>query len=97
MTMRRHLLRGIDVVVPSPGVPRSHVLLQRAVARGVPVLSEIELAARFLTCPILAVTGTNGKSTTTTLLGAMLREAGLRVFVGGNLGTPLIDACAAER
>ena len=90
------LLRGIDVVIPSPGVPRSHVLLQRALARCIPVLSEIELAARFLTCPILAVTGTNGKSTTTTLLGAMLREAGMRVFVGGNLGTPLIDACAAE-
>jgi UDP-N-acetylmuramoylalanine--D-glutamate ligase len=89
-------LRGVDVVIPSPGVPRSHVLLQRAMAQCVPVLSEIELAARFLTCPILAVTGTNGKSTTTTLLGAMLREAGMRVFVGGNLGTPLIDACAAE-
>ena len=90
------LLRGVDVVIPSPGVPRSHVLLQRAMAQCIPVLSEIELAARFLACPILAVTGTNGKSTTTTLLGAMLRETGMRVFVGGNLGTPLIDACAAE-
>jgi len=90
------LLRGVDAVIPSPGVPRSHVLLQRALAQCIPVFSEIELAARFLSCPILAVTGTNGKSTTTTLLGAMLREAGMRVFVGGNLGTPLIDACAAE-
>ena len=87
-------LRGIDVVVPSPGVAASHPLLQGAVRRGLPVWSEIELAARVLTCPILAVTGTNGKSTTTVLLGAMLREAGLSVFVGGNLGTPLIDACA---
>ena len=87
------LLRAIDVVVPSPGVPRSHGLLQRAVARGIPVISEIELAARALSCPIVAVTGTNGKSTTTVLLGEMLRGAGLRVFVGGNLGTPLIDAC----
>jgi len=90
------LLRGIDVVIPSPGVPRAHLLLQRAQAQCIPILSEIELAARFLTCPILAVSGTNGKSTTTTLLGAMLQEAGMRVFVGGNLGTPLIDACAAE-
>lgn len=90
------LLRGVDVVIPSPGVPRSHVLLQRAMAQCIPILSEIELAARFLTCPILAVSGTNGKSTTTTLLGAMLQEAGMRVFVGGNLGTPLMDACAAE-
>jgi UDP-N-acetylmuramoylalanine--D-glutamate ligase len=89
------LLRGVDVVVPSPGVARSHVLLRRAVGRGIPVLSEIELAARALSCPILAVSGTNGKSTTTVLLGAMLTEAGLRTFVGGNLGTPLIDACLA--
>lgn len=89
------LLRGVDVVVPSPGVARSHVLLRRAVARGVPVLSEIELASRALTCPILAVSGTNGKSTTTVLLGNMLKQAGLHAFVGGNLGTPLIEACMA--
>jgi UDP-N-acetylmuramoylalanine--D-glutamate ligase len=91
------LLRGVDVVIPSPGVARTHGLLRRAVSRGVPVMSEIELAARVLACPILAVTGTNGKSTTTVLLGSMLKEAGVRVFVGGNLGTPLIDACAAEQ
>jgi UDP-N-acetylmuramoylalanine--D-glutamate ligase len=91
------VLRGVDVVVPSPGVARSHVLLRRAVGRGVPVLSEIELASRALACPILAVSGTNGKSTTTVLLGNMLTQAGLRVFVGGNLGTPLIDACMAEQ
>jgi UDP-N-acetylmuramoylalanine--D-glutamate ligase len=90
------LLQGIDVVIPSPGVARSHVLLRRAVSRGIPVISEIELAADALACPILAVTGTNGKSTTTTLLGAMLKEAGLRTFVGGNLGTPLVDACDAD-
>jgi len=88
------LLDGVDLVVPSPGVAASHPTLRRAVARGVAVVSEIELAAHFLSCPVLAVTGTNGKSTTTTLLGAMVREAGKRVFVGGNLGTPLIDACA---
>lgn len=85
-------LDGITLVVPSPGVPHDHALLAGAVARGVPVWSEIELAARFLACPVLAITGTNGKSTTTTLLGAMLQAAGQRVFVGGNLGTPLADA-----
>lgn len=90
------LLDGVDLVVPSPGVPSIHPTLRRAAARGVPVMSEIELAAHFLACPILAVTGTNGKSTTTTLLGAMVCAAGRRAFVGGNLGTPLIDACAAE-
>jgi UDP-N-acetylmuramoylalanine--D-glutamate ligase len=89
------LLHGIDMVVPSPGVPQAHVVLRRAGARGVLILSEIELASRCLSCPILAVTGTNGKSTTTVLLGEMLKAAGRRVFVGGNLGTPLIDACAA--
>jgi len=88
------LLDGVDLVVPSPGVPVAHPTLRRAVARGLPVMSEIELAAHFLSCPVLAITGTNGKSTTTTLLGAMVQEAGRRVFVGGNLGTPLIDACA---
>lgn len=89
------LLDGIDVVIPSPGVARAHVLLRRAVSRGIPVVSEIELAADALSCPILAVSGTNGKSTTTTLLGAMLKATGRRTFVGGNLGTPLIDACDA--
>lgn len=86
-------LEGIDMVVPSPGVARDHPLLTRAVDAGLPVWSEIELAYRYLGCPVLAVTGTNGKSTTTTLLGNMLRQVNPRVFVGGNLGTPLIEAC----
>lgn len=89
------LLQGIDAVIPSPGVRRTHAVLRRAHSRGIPVLSEIELASRVLTCPILAVSGTNGKSTTTVLLGEMLKAAGVRAFVGGNLGTPLIEACAA--
>jgi len=85
-------LDDADLVVPSPGVPRDHELLRRARERGTAVWSEVELAARFLPCPLLAVTGTNGKSTTTVLLGAMLSAAGSRVFVGGNLGTPLTEA-----
>jgi UDP-N-acetylmuramoylalanine--D-glutamate ligase len=92
---RSATLEGIDLVVPSPGVPRDHPLLQRAAARGIPVWSEIELAARLLSCPVLAITGTNGKSTTTVLLGNMLAADGNRVFVGGNLGTPLTDAVAS--
>ncbi|MGE0822491.1 MAG: UDP-N-acetylmuramoyl-L-alanine--D-glutamate ligase [Candidatus Binatia bacterium] len=86
------LLTGVDLVVPSPGVPYAAPLLRAAVRRGIPVWSEIELAFRFLRCPVLAVTGTNGKSTTTTLLGEFLHKKGERVFVGGNLGTPLLDA-----
>jgi UDP-N-acetylmuramoylalanine--D-glutamate ligase len=90
------VLDGIGLVVPSPGVPPDGPLLGAAVARGIPVISEIELASRFLELPILAVTGTNGKSTTTTLLGAMLRAAGHRTFVGGNLGTPLVSAVGGD-
>jgi UDP-N-acetylmuramoylalanine--D-glutamate ligase len=86
------LLAGIDLVVPSPGVPRDARPLGAAVRRGLPVWSEIELAARLLACPILAVTGTNGKSTTTSLIGLALARAGKRTFVGGNLGTPLVGA-----
>jgi UDP-N-acetylmuramoylalanine--D-glutamate ligase len=86
------LLDGADLVVPSPGVPATAPLLAAAVARGVPILSEVEIAARAITAPLVAITGTNGKSTTTSLAGAMLATAGRAVFVGGNLGTPLIDA-----
>jgi UDP-N-acetylmuramoylalanine--D-glutamate ligase len=83
---------GVDLIVPSPGVPADSSLLRAAESRGIPVLSEIEVAARALDAPVVAVTGTNGKSTTTSLLGAMLEQSGRRVFTGGNLGTPLIDA-----
>lgn len=90
------MLYGIDVVVPSPGVPHSAPLLQTAVRLGIPVWSEIELASRLLTCPLLAVTGTNGKSTTTSLIGAMIQASGQRVFVGGNLGVPLSEAVGQD-
>jgi UDP-N-acetylmuramoylalanine--D-glutamate ligase len=86
------LLDGVNVVIPSPGVPRIHELLRAARSRGIEILAEIELAYRSLSVPLYAVTGTNGKSTTTELLGRMLRRAGRRPFVGGNLGTPLIEA-----
>ncbi len=85
-------LDGVSLVVPSPGVASDAPLLAAAVARGIPVVSELELAARHLGAAILAVTGTNGKSTTTALLGEMLRAADAAPFVGGNLGTPLIAA-----
>lgn len=86
-------LASFDVVVPSPGVARDHPLLRGAQQRAIPILGEIELAFRNLRCPVIAISGTNGKSTTTVLLGAMFRHAGVDAFVGGNLGTPLIDAC----
>ncbi len=83
-------LEGMDLLVTSPGVPPENPLLRGARQRGIPVLSEIELAYRFLSAPLIAVTGTNGKSTTTTLVGEILKAAGIRAFVGGNIGQPLI-------
>lgn len=75
----------------SPGVPPKHPIAQEALARGMSVEGELDLAQSLCQGKILAVTGTNGKSTTTSLLGAMLEAEGLRVGVGGNLGTPFLD------
>ncbi|HXV83560.1 MAG TPA: UDP-N-acetylmuramoyl-L-alanine--D-glutamate ligase, partial [Candidatus Binatia bacterium] len=86
----RRWLEEVDLVVPSPGVPAENPLLQEAGDRGTEIFSEIELAYRFLGCPVVAITGTNGKSTTTTLVGEMLAANGTKVFVGGNIGAPLI-------
>lgn len=83
--------QGLDLIVVSPGVPRLAVL-DEAEAKGTPVISEIELATRFIDAPIVAVTGTNGKSTVTTLIGEMCRTLSRPVFVGGNLGQPMIEA-----
>ncbi len=84
-----------ELIVISPGVPSRANELQRARARGVQVIGELELAARFVAAPVLAVTGTNGKSTTVTLIGKLLAESGKRVFVGGNIGTALSEAALA--
>lgn len=92
-------LDGVDMVVPSPGVPRNAPVLRAAVERGLPVLSEIEIAYLLSRAPILATTGTNGKTTTTMLLGEMLRAGGRTTFVAGNIAAdavkmPLITAAA---
>ncbi len=78
-----------DLVVVSPGVPTEQPLLASAMARGVDVIGELELASRWLQGPVIAITGTKGKSTTTTLIGRMLTAAGRDVQVGGNIGVPL--------
>jgi len=88
---------GFDLVVPSPGVAPDGGTLKAALDGGVPVWSEIELAFRFLRVPIIAITGSNGKSTTTTMLGKMLAADGRRAFVGGNLGTPLVVCAGAPK
>ena len=86
------VLSPADLLVVSPGVPADHVVCQRARQQNIPVIGEIELAAWFLQAPIIAVTGTNGKSTTVRLIGAILHASGKRAFVGGNLGLPLCEA-----
>lgn len=80
-----------DMIVISPGVPHTLAPLVAAGQKGIPVIGEVELAARFIQTPIVAVTGTNGKTTTTELLGRMLASSGFKVFVGGNIGNPLIE------
>jgi UDP-N-acetylmuramoylalanine--D-glutamate ligase len=84
------ILADAGMVIPSPGVPPYNDLLVAALKKKIPVISEIELAYRFLKIPLIAVTGTNGKTTTTTLLGEILKHSGKKIFVGGNIGTPLI-------
>ncbi|MCW8880938.1 MAG: UDP-N-acetylmuramoyl-L-alanine--D-glutamate ligase [Sedimenticola sp.] len=80
-----------EQLVISPGVPMSEPLIQQAVARGVPVVGDIELFAQVVKAPVAAITGSNGKSTVTTLLGLMAQDAGVRVAVGGNLGDPALS------
>jgi len=85
------ILTGACIVVPSPGIPPHNDLLVEALKKNIPVISEIEMAYRFLKVPLIAVTGTNGKTTTTTLLGEILKRSGKKTFVGGNIGNPLIE------
>src|SRR5256885_9270258 len=82
--------REQDLIVVSPGVPFDAPQLEQARALGEPVIGEIELAAQFLPGPIVAITGANGKTTTTTLAGEIIAAAKIPTLVGGNIGTPAI-------
>jgi UDP-N-acetylmuramoylalanine--D-glutamate ligase len=86
LTFRRQ-----DLIVISPGVPIDTPEVKQAVGYGVPVIGELELASRFLKGRIVAITGSNGKTTTTTLIGKIFEDAGLLTLVGGNIGTPVIE------
>jgi UDP-N-acetylmuramoylalanine--D-glutamate ligase len=83
--------RGQDLIVVSPGVPVDAPPLVQARASGEPVIGEIELAAQYLPGPMVAITGSNGKTTTTTLVGEILAAGGFPIAVGGNIGTPAIS------
>lgn len=89
--------KSAELVVTSPGVrPGDIPGIQAAKMRGVSVIGEVELAFRFLDCPVIGVTGSNGKSTTTVLTAAILEKAGKKVFAGGNLGPPLCEALTRQ-
>ncbi len=90
------LFEQADLIAVSPGVPLDCEPLIRAKSCGIPLLGEIEIASREITVPIIGVTGTNGKSTTTSLIGEIMQAWDKKVFVGGNLGTPLVEACSTE-
>src|SRR5947199_8440585 len=79
-----------DLIVPSPGVPADAPLLQTACAKGVTIWSEVELAARFLRGRLIGITGSNGKTTTTSLIEHILKNTGFSTILAGNIGTPLI-------
>jgi UDP-N-acetylmuramoylalanine--D-glutamate ligase len=83
--------RRSDLIVVSPGVPMDTPELKQVIAFGLPVIGELELAARFLKGKVIAITGSNGKTTTTTLVGEILKAAGKDTLVGGNIGLPVIE------
>lgn len=87
----RFLPEGLGLLIISPGVPLAVPPVQKAYANNIPVISEIELAYQLTEAPIVAITGTNGKTTTTRLMGQIFKDANLKVLVGGNIGNPLID------
>ena len=85
LTFRRQ-----DLIVVSPGVPLNTPELEQARSLGRPIIGELELAARFLKGQMLAITGSNGKTTTTALTGEILKEAGMQALVAGNIGVPVV-------
>lgn len=87
----KHTFLMADLIVVSPGVPLDILQLQDARAQGREIISEIELASRFITAPMVAITGTNGKTTTTTLTGEIFKACGFATFVGGNIDPPLVE------
>ena len=88
--------QGYDAIVLSPGVPPELPWLLAAGAAGVPVVGELEVAAPFIRRRLIAVSGTNGKTTTTTLLGELLTASGVKTLVGGNIGTPVVSLLARQ-
>lgn len=91
---RETTLDHIDSIIVSPGIPLTHAIIQAAKHRGIPVYGEIELASEYLRGPILGITGSNGKTTTTAMVGHILKAAGVPCQVGGNIGFAATDMIA---
>ena len=91
LTFRRQ-----DLIVVSPGVPLETPEVTQAAALGTPVIGELELASRYLQGEVVAITGSNGKTTTTTLVGKIFADAGLKTLVGGNIGLPVVELVQAQ-
>lgn len=91
------VLRGCQALILSPGIPSTHKLVQEAMDRGLTIISEVELASFFARAPIVAITGTNGKTTTTTLCGQMVTDAGINAVVSGNIGRAFSDAVLSSQ
>ncbi len=95
--IKEDVLRGCQAVVLSPGIPLTHPMVQQAMDRDLPIISEVELASYFACAPIVAITGTNGKTTTTTLTGQMVTDAGINAVVSGNIGRAFSDAVLSSQ
>jgi len=89
--IKEDVLRGCKAMIISPGIPLTHKLVREAQERNIPIISEVELASYFACAPIVAITGTNGKTTTTTLAGQMVADAGINAVVSGNIGRAFSD------
>jgi UDP-N-acetylmuramoylalanine--D-glutamate ligase len=87
----REALRGCEALIVSPGIPLTHGFIQFAMDRDIPVISEVELASYFAEAPIVAITGTNGKTTTTTLVAKMVADSGINAVMSGNIGRAFSD------
>ncbi|MCD6560909.1 MAG: UDP-N-acetylmuramoyl-L-alanine--D-glutamate ligase [Deltaproteobacteria bacterium] len=93
---KKETFLNTDAIIISPGVPADMEVIRSAEEKGIPLMGEMELAGQLIDTPVIAVTGTNGKSTVTTFLGSLIQNTGLKVFVGGNIGMPLIAYAARK-
>jgi UDP-N-acetylmuramoylalanine--D-glutamate ligase len=85
------------IMVPSPGIPLTNKFIKTALNKGVDITGELDIFTKYNDLPIIAITGTNGKTTVTTLIGDMLKHSKMNPFVGGNIGTPLVESLMAEK